>query len=237
MITVAIVDSGVNPRNPHVGGLAGGVAVHADGTLGDDYTDRLGHGTAVLAAIHEKATWAALWAVKVFDRVLSADIEVLVAALDWAVSRRMRLVNLSLGTSPEHEARLEAAVVRAASSGTWIVAAAADESVRWLPGSLDGVIGVTVDWDCPRDQCRIDATAGGRLVVRASGYPRPIPGVPPERNLKGISFAVANATGLLADTLARHPSATLDEALALAAQGVPDRLGPLCGSKRKCRTR
>jgi hypothetical protein len=36
-----------------------------------------------------------------------------------------------------------------------------------------------------------------RRIVRASGYPRPIPGVPPERNLKGISFAVANATGLL----------------------------------------
>ena len=26
----------------------------------------------------------------------------------------------------------------------------------------------------------------------------PIPGVPPEKNLKGLSFAVANATGLLA---------------------------------------
>ena len=33
--------------------------------------------------------------------------------------------------------------------------------------------------------------------MHASGYPRPIPGVPPERNLKGISFAVANVTGLL----------------------------------------
>jgi hypothetical protein len=37
--------------------------------------------------------------------------------------------------------------------------------------------------------------------VRASGFPRPIPGVPPERNLKGLSFAVANATGLLAVAL------------------------------------
>ena len=36
-----------------------------------------------------------------------------------------------------------------------------------------------------------------RLIARASGYPRPIPGVAPERNLKGISFAVANTTGLL----------------------------------------
>ena len=38
----------------------------------------------------------------------------------------------------------------------------------------------------------------GSVRLRASGYPRPIPGVPPERNLKGLSFAVANASGFLA---------------------------------------
>ena len=35
-------------------------------------------------------------------------------------------------------------------------------------------------------------------ALLASGFPRPIPGVPPERNLSGISFAVANVTGFLA---------------------------------------
>jgi hypothetical protein len=39
-------------------------------------------------------------------------------------------------------------------------------------------------------------------VFRAAGYPRPIPGVPPERNLKGLSFAVANVTGVVARLLA-----------------------------------
>jgi hypothetical protein len=36
------------------------------------------------------------------------------------------------------------------------------------------------------------------IRARASGLPRPIPGVPPERNLQGTSFAVANTTGMLA---------------------------------------
>jgi len=35
-------------------------------------------------------------------------------------------------------------------------------------------------------------------MFRASGYPRPVPGVPPARNLHGISFAVANMTGFVA---------------------------------------
>jgi hypothetical protein len=53
-------------------------------------------------------------------------------------------------------------------------------------------------------------------VFRASGYPRPIPGVPADRNLHGISFAVANVTGFVARARATH--ATLDAIVrALAA--------------------
>ena len=35
-------------------------------------------------------------------------------------------------------------------------------------------------------------------MFRTCGYPRAIPGVDPERNLKGLSFAVANITGIAA---------------------------------------
>jgi hypothetical protein len=73
--------------------------------------------------------------------------------------------------------------------------------VRWLPGALPGAVPVTLDWDCPRDQYRTSTLANGRTLYHASGYPRPIPNLPPERNLKGISFAVANVTGLLAREL------------------------------------
>jgi hypothetical protein len=55
--------------------------------------------------------------------------------------------------------------------------------------------------------------ADGRRVVAASGYPREIPGVPRELNLKGLSFAVANATGFAARALEARPGATLDEVL------------------------
>jgi hypothetical protein len=63
---------------------------------------------------------------------------------------------------------------------------------------LDGVLGVRLDWECPREEIWLTQEGDGRVVARASGYPRPIPGLPPERNLKGISFAVANVTGMLA---------------------------------------
>jgi subtilisin family serine protease len=201
-VRVAIIDSGVHASHPHVGGVAGGIAIDQDGRKHDDYVDRLGHGTAVTAAIKEKAPGAELFAIKVFDRALSTSITSLAGAIDWAARQGMHLANLSLGTSrEEHEAILAEAVSRAASSGLIIVAARDDRGVRWLPGSLPGVISVQLDWTCPRDQYRL-VQIDGTAVFRASGFPREIPGVPPERNLSGISFAVANMTGFAARALA-----------------------------------
>jgi subtilisin family serine protease len=199
-VRIAVIDSGVHADHPHIGGVAGGVGLDERGEAADDYVDRLGHGTAVAAAIKEKAPAASLFAVRIFDRQLSTSIGQLVWAIDWSVRAGMHLVNLSLGTRrAEHRDVLAAAVARAAAAGTVIVAAAEEDDAPWLPGTLAGVLPVQLDWDCPRERCRVFSSAG-RLVARASGYPRDIPGVPPEANLKGVSFAVANVTGLAASS-------------------------------------
>jgi subtilisin family serine protease len=208
-VRIAVIDSGVHAAHPHVGHVAGGVAIDEDGREHGDYVDRLGHGTAVAAAIREKAPDAEIYAVKVFDRSLSTRVSALVAAIDWAARHGVHLINLSLGTArAEHERALDAAVRGAAVRGAVIVAAAEDEGVRWLPGSLPGVIAVQLEATCPRGEYRV-ASVNGVTVFRASGFPREIPGVPPERNLNGISFAVANMTGFVARVLegARHQSA------------------------------
>ena len=188
---IAVIDSGVHASHPHVNGVAGGVSITRDCREESDYTDRLGHGTAVTAVIREKAPDAEIFAVKIFHDRLGAEIRPLVYAIDWSLRHGINWINLSLGTENRaHEAVLRAALDRVAAAGASLVAA-----YGWLPGSLHGALSVELDWDCPRDTYR--AGTGGALY-RASGYPRPIPGVPVERNFKGISFAVANVTGLLA---------------------------------------
>jgi hypothetical protein len=178
--------------------VAGGVGIDDDGREHDDYVDRLGHGTAVTAVIREKAPAADILAVKVFDRQLTATGIALVAALRWARRAGVQIINLSLGTTnADHEAALGDEVRTAHDEGIVIVAAAPDTVHRWLPGALPGVVRVTLDTTLARDACRAVSEAG-EITIAASGYPRPIPGLPPERNLKGLSFAVANATGLIA---------------------------------------
>ncbi len=208
-VSIAVIDSGVHASHPHVNGVAGGIGIDEAGREHDDFVDRLGHGTAVTAAIKEKAPDAELYAVKVFDKELSTNAKVLVQAIDWASSRGVRLINLSLGTAKlEREEMLQSAVDRAGERGSLVVAASSHDGQRWLPGSLCGALGVTLDWKCDRDELRIATDADGVTTFHASGYPRPIPGVPAERNLKGISFAVANTTGLLARLLEGHPEAS-----------------------------
>ncbi len=196
-VTVAVIDSGVNAEHPHVGRVAGGVRIALSGEAEEDYIDRLGHGTAVFAAIQEKAPGAEVYAVRVFTDRLKTSARALVAAIDWAAERRVRVVNLSLGTlREEHAAMLEGAVGRLGVAGGIVVAAVTAGGQRWWPGSLPGAVGVVMDADLPRG-----CVAVGGGVVAAAPYPRPIPGVPRERNLSGISFAVANASGMLARVL------------------------------------
>lgn len=197
-VRVAVIDSGVNSRHPHVGEVAGGIAIDEHGSECADYLDRLGHGTAVTAAIREKAPDAELFAVKVFDRSLSTNVSSLVAGIDWAAEVGAHFVNLSLGTPRQvHEPLLRDAVERAAARGTLIVSAYDDGEARWLPGSLPGVIPVVVDYALARDRYRVTDN-GGVTLFHASGFAREIPGVPRERNLHGISLAVANMTGFAA---------------------------------------
>ena len=202
-VRVAVIDSGVYAGHPHVQGVLGGVSL-LPGSDPADYVDRNGHGTAVAAAIREKAPAADLVVVKIFDRALAATAEDLARAIAWAADERVDLINLSLGTTnPAHASLLQGAVTRVRTAGVVVVTAAAQAGLPSLPGSLGGVIAVGVDWSCERHVVKVDAASPDVIRLRASGYPRPIPGVPRERNLKGVSFAVANATGLIATALVR----------------------------------
>ena len=189
-VRVAVIDSGVHASHPHIGRVAGGITI-GEGSKEDSYTDLLGHGTAVMAAIQEKVPQAEYFVVRVFESELRTSVDILLRAVQWCIDHQIDVINLSLGTgNPAHAARFEPLIARAGI----IVSAREVNGSPAFPGSLPSVIGVGVDWNLPRGSyaCR----NGSEFY--ASGYPRPIPGIPPEHNLHGISFAVANMTGFVA---------------------------------------
>ncbi len=202
---VAVIDSGVNPRHPHISGVAGGVSINAQGALTEgDYLDRLGHGTAVMAAIQEKAPRAECFAVRIFHDALRTSSVSLHRALEWALDERMDVINLSLGTrNPAHAELFRPLVERAADAGVAVVSAH-----DCYPGCLPGAFAVDLDPQCARDRYSLR----GETFV-AAGYPRDAPGIPRERNLQGISFAVANMSGFAARLLETMPGRELRKAL------------------------
>jgi hypothetical protein len=213
-VRIAVIDSGVNAAHPHICSPVKTVVVGA-AEEASSQEDTLGHGTAVTAAIQEKAPAAEYFAVKLFGSTLRTTTGRLIEAIEWAIANRMDVINLSLGTTRiDAWDQFQALVDRAWSVGSVLVCAR-DASLRTLlPGALPGVIGVDVDWDLPRHRYRI-ADAGSCFF--ASGYPRPLPGVSPARNLNGISFAVANMSGFVAracETLRAPTLESVREALA-----------------------
>ncbi len=175
MLRIAVVDSGINPR---LARIAGGVSL-----TGGDLDDRVGHGTAVAAAILERAPDVELYAVKIFDRTLACDLDRLVCALAWCGQNHIDIVNLSIGTAdPSHAGALAEAVSQ--------LKATVVSAYGWLPGNLDGVVAVDEDRTCPPGECRSRVIDSRRILVCS--------GASPEGALRGVSFAVANATGFLA---------------------------------------
>lgn len=154
-----------------------------DSGIGAD--DRLGHGSKVASIIRQHAPDADLVSVRIFEDRLACRIETLVAAIQWAARNGIDIANLSVGTpNPSHAESLLQAVQVARTAGVAIVAACG-----WLPGNLPGVIAVDEDRTCPFGTWRTRMSQGRRVVACSS-------------ELRGVSFAVAAATGHLARELA-----------------------------------
>jgi subtilisin family serine protease len=224
-IRVAVIDSGVNAAHPHIGPIAGGVAITGE-VEESVYTDVMGHGTAVMAAIQEKAPDAEYFAVRVFHSALRTSIDSLLHAIQWSVDHQMHVINLSLGTTnPAHIPRFEPLIERAVENGIILVSAREAGGIPALPGSLPNVIGVGLDWDCPRETYQAkpsdSGTGASGTIWSASGYPRDLPNLPRQRNLHGISFAVANMTGFVARACEEVPVISYQTVYAALNAAVP----------------
>jgi subtilisin family serine protease len=191
-VRIAVLDSGVCRTHPHVGRIVEGITIGPDATL-PGCEDTLGHGTAVASVIHYLNPEADLVAVKIFDGKLATSLSIVIRAIDWCLEHDVQVINLSLGTlNPEYRSAFEDVVARSRAAGALIVSALEVNGGAALPGSLPGVIGVIEGDDnqlCHRF---------GKTVYTAPPFPRDIPGVPRERNLKGVSFAVARVSARIA---------------------------------------
>lgn len=220
-VSVALVDSGINPRHSHVGAVSGGVTVGLEeGRLvwDEDFRDNLGHGTAIAGIIRAKAPAVDLYGIRIFQRSLNTYPTVVAAAVKWAADRGIAVINLSLGTSnSRYVPILQEACEYAAGCGSIVIAAACSADIPngpsaaapgntsfpgW-PAALNCVIGVQAGTICGWNDYRFHP--GSLVEFTAHGFPRPLAGRPQSLNLQGNSFATGHLTALAACLLEKHP--------------------------------
>jgi len=206
-VTVALLDSGVHGEHPHVGGVRGGRSFLAE-TDANDFVDRVGHGTAVAAAIREKSPAVELIAARIFDRQLATNVDVLVQAIRWAADEGAQLINLSLGTvNPAHAEKLMpnggslltltyygAEKVMPHYNVMGVAKAALEASVRYLAADLGkGAIRVNAISAGPIKTLAASGIADFRYILKWNEYNAPL------RRTVSIEDVGAGALYLLSD--------------------------------------
>jgi subtilisin family serine protease len=212
-VRVGILDSGWTARVPDARVVHGrGFVMHDDPfrvAYSLDHTDRIGHGTSCSRVILEIAESALVTPLRVFGSRLETSPAVLLAALDWCLTQRFDVLNLSLSTDREDSRdSLYVACESLRRAGTTIVAAARNGFDDGYPAVFDNVLGVTMlgsaSGVASSASTRLDFTVKSEWVRATAAVDMPLRGA-------RSSFAAAFVSGHAARVLADIGPLELDE--------------------------
>jgi subtilisin family serine protease len=213
-VQVAIIDSGIDTAHPDLRGkVKESVEAIIDSTkasfIESKSGDAAGHGTACAGIISRIAPEAELYSIKVLGANSTGAGFAFLAGLEYAIKRKFRLINLSLGTTkPQYVLPLRDLLDRAYQAGCIVVAAANNLPQPSFPSvfssSLISVVkgdmldafdfsfkyGEVIELVAPGINVRTTWTGGGY------------------RQLTGNSFACPHIVGIVALLLEAYPSLT-----------------------------
>ena len=230
-IKVAIVDTGIATHEDL--SISGGASFVS---YTNSYLDDNGHGTHVAGIVGARnnsigtvgiAPESNLYAIKVLDSSGSGYLSDVVAGIDWSITNKMEIINLSLGSNSD-STTLKSIVDKAYQNNILVVAAAGND------GSTDG-IGDTVDYPARYDSViAVGATdnSNNRGYFSSTGPEVEVaaPGVNilstyignKYVQLSGTSMATPYTVGNLALLKQQYPTYTASQLRALLQKNIVD---------------
>jgi thermitase len=225
-IKVAVIDTGIDLNHEiFQGSLAPSTEWKdyvSDDTnpqeVGTDADAGFGHGTAVAGIILQVAPRATILPLRVLDKDGSGDLDDVIAAIDWAVQKGAKVINLSLGSISNTDA-LNNMVNYAASRNVIVVASAGNQGkaeALTFPARLSRRYG-TVDSSFGKVY-GVGSTNSSSVISLFSNYSENFSGIAPGEaiataypnnqmvNASGTSFAAPLYSGALALALSENPS-------------------------------
>lgn len=212
---VAIIDSGIDADHPALmGRVAELVEAHVTDGRRVEFVpstsgDSAGHGTACAGIISGIAPNARLHSIKVLGAGASGDGHAFLAGLEYAIKRKFRLINLSLGTTkPQYVVPLRDLLDRAYQAGCIVIAAANNLPQPSFPSVFSSSL-ISVSKTDETDPFKFSFRFGEVIELTAPGV-----GVRTTwlensyRQLTGNSFACPHIVGVCALLLECYPHAT-----------------------------
>ncbi|MEO9874347.1 MAG: S8 family serine peptidase [Anderseniella sp.] len=226
---IAIIDSGIDVTHPDLANAVAAsfqVAGKAAARPGD-------HGTAIAGIIRARgqirgvAPEAVLLDVNVFRSSGSkepafATTASILRGLDWALSRRARIINMSL--AGPNDPMLQQAIIAAYRNRAIMVAAAGNGGANApsaFPAAYEQVIAVTAT--DVADRIYGSANQGNYIAVAAPGVDILAPALKHAHLLQtGTSFAAAHVSGIIALIVGRTPKLTARAVLRVLGETAGD---------------
>jgi subtilisin family serine protease len=151
-VRVGIVDSGVSATFAPAPAAAASFPLEGGEVVRSPMApDRLGHGTAVAEIVAHFVPDAGLLVAQVFGERFTTTPAQVAAAIDWLVEERAQVINLSLGL-PADRTVLAQACRRALDAGTIVCASSPARGAAVFPASYPGVLRMTGDARCAREE-------------------------------------------------------------------------------------
>jgi subtilisin family serine protease len=212
-VSVALLDSGVEPNHPRIGPLAGSVAISLDDNgdpvaTDDTEGDLAGHGTACAGVIRSIAPEAEIHSVRVLGAGFKGSGRVLLAGLRWAVGQGFDVINMSLSTTKREFGDLLRELADAAYfKNTLLVASAHNMPVESYPWKFSSVLSVGSHEE--PDPFLYYANPDPPVEFFARGVDVEVAWLGGETiTATGNSFATPCISGIAALILSKHPGLT-----------------------------
>lgn len=197
---ICVIDSGYNEKYSEC--ICGGISISMEENriiTTNDLCDYIGHGTAILDIIYRYSENIEFYIVKIFDRELTCNEEVLIYALEYIYKNiDCNIINISCGiTAVKNFSVLERVCKNLSQKGVIIVSAFDNCGAISYPAALECVIGVDNDPICKKSQDLV-YIKNSSIDIFAFGGMQRVKWIEPEYiYVSGSSYACAHITAII----------------------------------------